>query len=57
MTVDTGIELELFLEKLNTAPERIEFTDTIALVNACYEFTPTAFRNDTIFMFWLLLPC
>jgi len=49
MTVDPGTELELFLEKLHSAPENIEFTDTIALVNACYEFTPTAFRNDTIF--------
>ena len=42
------VDLEIFLNKLETAPSKIEFTDTVALINSLYEFTPTAFRNDEI---------
>lgn len=49
MKVDTGVDLELFLQRLSSSPELIEFPDTVALVNALYEFTPTGFRNDNIF--------
>ena len=34
-----------FLEKLKNSPELLEFTDTMALIDALYEFTPTAFQN------------
>lgn len=34
-----------FLKKLNDAPDSICFNDTIALIDAHYDFTPTAFRN------------
>ncbi|MGQ7843202.1 HopJ type III effector protein [Granulosicoccus sp. 3-233] len=43
------MELELFLNRLNTAPESIEFPDVIALVNSLYTFIPTAFYNHEIY--------
>ncbi len=43
------VDLELFMERLATSPELIEFTDTIALINTLYDFTPTGFRNDALF--------
>jgi HopJ type III effector protein len=42
MTLDT------FLQKLNTTPNSIEFTDTIAVIDALYDFTPTAFKNGEL---------
>ena len=40
--------LEKFIEQLNTAPDTIQFPDTIALIDGLYEFTPTAFRNGSV---------
>lgn len=42
------MELELFLNRLETQPKLIEFPDTIALINKLYDFTPTAFRNHEL---------
>lgn len=42
------MQLNAFLTQLNTAPQQISFTDTIATVDAHYEFTPTAFRNGDV---------
>ena len=39
------MQLTDFLNKLSTAPEQISFQDTISLIDATYDFTPTAFRN------------
>jgi hypothetical protein len=39
MTLDT------FLQRLNEAPETIVFADTLAVIDAYYDFTPTQFRN------------
>lgn len=39
------MSLESFLEKLNHHPESIDFAEVIALVDANYDFTPTAFQN------------
>ncbi len=39
------MSLESFLEKLNHHPESIDFAEVIALVDATYDFTPTAFQN------------
>jgi len=33
---------------LDSAPERVEFPDVIALINDRYDFVPSAFRNGTI---------
>ena len=43
------MELELFLNRLETRPETIEFPDVIRLVNARYDFVPTAFRNGDLY--------
>ncbi len=42
------MELPAFLNQLDTAPDSIAFSDTIATIEALYEFTPTAFRNGTL---------
>lgn len=40
--------IEQFIAKLNTAPESIQFNDTITLIDAHYEFTPTRFQNGEL---------
>jgi len=42
------MNLATFLTRLNTAPDSIEFTDAMAVIEALYEFTPTAFRNGEL---------
>lgn len=37
--------INTFLEKLKSSPESIEFTDSIAVIEANYDFTETAFSN------------
>lgn len=37
--------LEHFFTKLKAQPERVEFTDTMAVIDANYVFTETAFSN------------
>lgn len=37
-----------FLQRLRATPERIEFADTIAAIEAHYEYTPTALRNGEV---------
>lgn len=39
--------IKTFLEKLKQAPEEISFTETIAIIEENYNFTPTAFKNGT----------
>lgn len=36
-----------FLEKLKQTPEAIAFTDTIAIIEENYIFTPTTFQNGS----------
>jgi len=43
------MELELFLNRLETAPKTIEFPDVIALINSLYTYIPTGFRNHEIY--------
>jgi hypothetical protein len=40
--------LDSFLEKLNDTPQKVAFTDTMAVVEASYDFTPTAFQNGDL---------
>lgn len=42
------MQLDTFLTKLKNTPEQITFAETIATVDANYEFTPTAFRNGEV---------
>lgn len=37
--------LQQFLEQLQNYPESVAFEDTMAVIDANYDFTPTAFRN------------
>ena len=39
------MERNAFLAKLSQSPEQIEFSDTMAVIDANYNFTPTAFTN------------
>ncbi|ALR18660.1 type III effector [Vibrio natriegens NBRC 15636 = ATCC 14048 = DSM 759] len=39
------MELQQFLDAVASTPEKIEFETTIAVIEANYEFTPTAFTN------------
>ncbi|NVD08048.1 type III effector [Vibrio sp. JPW-9-11-11] len=39
------MELAKFLESLSTSPDSIQFEDTMAVIDANYDFTPTAFVN------------
>lgn len=40
--------LDAFLKKLNDQPESIAFTDTMAAIDATYDFTPAAFTNGEV---------
>lgn len=39
------MELNTFLQRLNDAPDSVCFNDTISLIDALYDFSPTAFTN------------
>jgi hypothetical protein len=40
--------MKQFLQTLETAPDSINFNTTIAVIDAHYDFTPTAFRNGEL---------
>lgn len=40
--------LDSFLKKLNETPQKVAFTDTMAVVEAFYDFRPTAFQNGDL---------
>jgi hypothetical protein len=42
------MNIAAFLEKLNTQPNTLAFTDTIAVIDANYDFTPSAFKNGEL---------
>lgn len=37
-----------FLTRLRTTPDEIEFAETLAAIEAHYDYTPTAFRNGDL---------
>jgi hypothetical protein len=39
--------LDSFLLQIRHSPDTIEFNDTLTLIDALYDFTPTSFRNGT----------
>jgi hypothetical protein len=41
------MELNTLLKQLNETPESVAFNDTIAVIDALYEFTPTSFKNGS----------
>ena len=40
--------MKQFLQDLETAPDSINFNTTISVIDAHYDFTPTAFRNGEL---------
>jgi hypothetical protein len=42
------MNIDTFLQRLDTAPDTITFADTMAAIDAAYEFTPAAFSNGTL---------
>lgn len=42
------MNLHSFLHKLHTSPEKVEFNDTLAVIESLYDFTPAAFRNGEL---------
>lgn len=42
------MQLDSFLTQLKTAPDQISFADTLATIDANYDFTPTTFRNGDV---------
>jgi hypothetical protein len=42
------MQISDFLQQLNKAPETINFGDTMATIEAAYEFTATGFRNGDL---------
>lgn len=39
------MSLHDFLQKLARSPDRVEFAETLAIIDAHYHYQPTAFRN------------
>jgi hypothetical protein len=42
------MNLETFIKKLKETPKHIVFSDTMSVIEAHYNFTPTAFKNGTL---------
>ena len=42
------MRIEEFINKLKTTPKNLEFSETMAVIEANYEFTPTAFKNGEL---------
>ncbi|WP_020649066.1 HopJ type III effector protein [Solimonas variicoloris] len=42
------MSVDAFLKRLREAPEQIEFSETIAVIDGAYDYTPTAFRNGDL---------
>lgn len=42
------MSLEQFLEQVKNEPKTIRFEDSMAVIDANYNFTPTGFKNGTL---------
>ncbi len=42
------MNIKLFIDKLRKEPTAITFADTMAVIDACYDFKPTAFKNGNL---------
>jgi hypothetical protein len=42
------MELKVLQQRLNESPESVAFNDTMAVIEALYDFTPAAFRNGEL---------
>jgi hypothetical protein len=46
--MEPAMSVDAFLKRLRESPDDIEFADTIAVIDAHYDYTPTAFRNGDV---------
>lgn len=42
------MNLEVFIQKLKDTPSSIEFSETMAVIESNYNFTPTGFKNGEL---------
>ena len=42
------MELDTFLNKLNATPDTVTFDETMSVIEAMYDFTPTPFMNGSL---------
>lgn len=42
------MDLNTFLQKFKNTPDSIAFSDTMAVIEASYDFTPAAFKNGEL---------
>lgn len=42
------MNLDTFLQRLHDSPDSIAFNNTIAVIDALYDFTPTSFKNGSL---------
>ena len=42
------MDIAAFLKKLNDTPDAVAFTDTMAVIDSAYAFTPAAFTNGSL---------
>lgn len=42
------MNLQTFLNTLNNQPENLQFADTMAVIEALYDFAPTSFKNGNV---------
>ncbi len=42
------MNLKAFKDKLDNQPESVEFSETMAVIDQNYNFTPTAFKNGAL---------
>ena len=47
-TAPSSMDIPAFLKKLNDAPDSVAFTDTMAVIDSAYTFTPAAFTNGSL---------
>ena len=43
-----NMNLNTFLQMLNSTPDKLSFNDTMSVIDAHYEFTPTSFQNGNL---------
>ncbi len=43
------MDLDAFIRRIETSPDSIAFSDTIGVIDALYQFTPTAFTNGALY--------
>lgn len=48
LQIASNMDIPAFLKKLDDAPEAVAFTDTMAVIEAAYAFTPATFTNGSL---------